>query len=374
MGHEFPAEVLEVGPDTVGPGAGHDRDLDPDPALDDRHPTIVYSNDAAGRLRRAMLLSAPLLRRGAQRARRPPRRPDRADGRRAARRQPVRHRRRRGRAGARLRPGRAGRDRRAAAAGHRATSWPPTSPSARRAMAPTMGAHEAVDPRRRAGLRRVATRRWRPPGLVVFEAIGVPGIIDDALRLAPRRRPHRRGRRVHAARHDHAVLRDQQGAQRAASRSATTRWSSPTAAPHRRGRDRRGADDHRRGRPRRRGRRVRGSWPTPTSTARSSWCRNSCRPPAGLARSAIGARRTEPTLGQQAFPGSRCTCRFRPARSARQSVLPHGAALRARAAAVDHRAVTASDRGRSARASVPLDRRRGAKPALADVDALTCSA
>ena len=54
----------------------------------------------------------------------------------------------------------------------------------RRALARQMGAHEAVDPREEtawAGWNRAG--KGGPP--VIFEAIGVPGIIDDALRSAP---------------------------------------------------------------------------------------------------------------------------------------------------------------------------------------------
>ena len=55
---------------------------------------------------------------------------------------------------------------------------------ARRALALDMGAHEVVDPRDEPAL-----AAWKPAGggqrPVVFEAIGVPGIIDDALRAAP---------------------------------------------------------------------------------------------------------------------------------------------------------------------------------------------
>jgi threonine dehydrogenase-like Zn-dependent dehydrogenase len=56
--------------------------------------------------------------------------------------------------------------------------------STRRALAQRLGAHEAVDPRDEA-----AFAAWRRSGgargLVVFEAIGVPGVLDDILRSAP---------------------------------------------------------------------------------------------------------------------------------------------------------------------------------------------
>jgi threonine dehydrogenase-like Zn-dependent dehydrogenase len=57
---------------------------------------------------------------------------------------------------------------------------------ARRALAATMGAHEVVDP---AVEEPFAT--WSRTGgsrpLVVFEAVGVPGMIDGVLRMAPPR-------------------------------------------------------------------------------------------------------------------------------------------------------------------------------------------
>jgi threonine dehydrogenase-like Zn-dependent dehydrogenase len=55
---------------------------------------------------------------------------------------------------------------------------------ARRALAVTMGAHEVVDPRE-----ETAWAAWGRAGIslppVVFEAIGVPGIINDILKMAP---------------------------------------------------------------------------------------------------------------------------------------------------------------------------------------------
>jgi threonine dehydrogenase-like Zn-dependent dehydrogenase len=56
----------------------------------------------------------------------------------------------------------------------------------RRGLATTMGAHDAVDP-----LEEPALDAWARVGggrpLVVFEAVGVPGIIDDAFRWVPPR-------------------------------------------------------------------------------------------------------------------------------------------------------------------------------------------
>ena len=55
----------------------------------------------------------------------------------------------------------------------------------RRELAQTMGAHEVVDPRIEPAVdawRRVDGRKQ----LVIFEAVGVPGMIDDAMCMAPR--------------------------------------------------------------------------------------------------------------------------------------------------------------------------------------------
>jgi threonine dehydrogenase-like Zn-dependent dehydrogenase len=54
----------------------------------------------------------------------------------------------------------------------------------RRAVAVTMGADEAVDPAAEPAF-AAWTRLGSGRPVVVFEAIGVPGIIDEALRLAP---------------------------------------------------------------------------------------------------------------------------------------------------------------------------------------------
>ncbi len=55
---------------------------------------------------------------------------------------------------------------------------------ARRALAATMGAHEVVDPST-----ETAFRAWNRVGggkpMAVFEAVGVPGMIDELLRVAP---------------------------------------------------------------------------------------------------------------------------------------------------------------------------------------------
>ena len=155
MGHEFAAEVLEVGPDTVGRRAGHDRHVDPGPAVDDRRAADRVLERRPRRLRRADAAVGADAARGAQRARPPPRRAHRADGRRAARREPLGDRGRRRRARARVRPGRPGRHRRAEAARASSRSWRPTSrrPGAR--LAVDDGRPRGRRPARGAGVRGV---------------------------------------------------------------------------------------------------------------------------------------------------------------------------------------------------------------------------
>ena len=53
MGHEFAAEVLEVGPEHRRSRAGHDRDVDPDPAHRGRGPADRLQQRRRRRLRRA---------------------------------------------------------------------------------------------------------------------------------------------------------------------------------------------------------------------------------------------------------------------------------------------------------------------------------
>jgi threonine dehydrogenase-like Zn-dependent dehydrogenase len=185
MGHEFAAEVLEVGPDTVGPDPGTlVTSLPVLLSLTGVQP-IVYSNEIPGGYGERMLLSAPLLLEV----------PNGLDARHAALTEPM-------------------------AVGLHAVNRSEIAPAegalvlgcgpvglaviaalrlrgvdhvvgadlspARRALARTMGAHEVVDPRDEPSFdawRRTGGSR----GLVVFEAIGIPGIIDSVLRSAPAR-------------------------------------------------------------------------------------------------------------------------------------------------------------------------------------------
>lgn len=185
MGHEFSAEVLDVGPDTVAPATGTIVTSMPVLLSMTGISPIVYSNEVMGGYGELMLLSAALLLEV----------PNGLDPRHAALTEPMAvglHAVNR----SEIEPG----------AGALVLGCGPVglaviaalklrgsvhivasdlSP-ARRAIALTMGAHEAVDPRQEP-----AFEAWHRVGasrpLVVFEAIGVPGIIDDALRMAPAR-------------------------------------------------------------------------------------------------------------------------------------------------------------------------------------------
>ena len=96
-------------------------------------------------------------------------------------------------------------------------SWPPTSRPAggswRRAGRATSwwirretpcraGARPRSTPEPRAVRRRGSGAGGRPA--VVFECVGVPGVLDQLMRASPRGSAHRRRRRVHGGRHDPA--------------------------------------------------------------------------------------------------------------------------------------------------------------------------
>jgi threonine dehydrogenase-like Zn-dependent dehydrogenase len=184
MGHEFSAEVLEVGPDTVAPEAGTLVTsipilFTPEGALR----PIVYSNEVAGGYGERMLLSAPMITEV----------PNGLDFRHAALTEPMAvglhavHK-------SRIAPGEGALVLGCGPVGLAvigslqlkgidtivASDFSPT----RRALATTMGATEVVDPREEP-----AFDAWMRAGgakpLVCFEAIGVPGIIDSVLKDAP---------------------------------------------------------------------------------------------------------------------------------------------------------------------------------------------
>ncbi len=184
MGHEFSAEVLEIGPDTVGPPPGTLVTSIPilfSPTMEIR--PIVYSNEVAGGYGERMLLSAPMIAEV----------PNGLDPGRAALTEPM-------------------------AVGLHAVNKSGIRPtqgalvlgcgpvglaviaalrlqgvetivasdfsSARRALATTLGASDVVDPSDEPAFEawhRVAGGR----SLVVYEAVGVPGMLDGVLRDCP---------------------------------------------------------------------------------------------------------------------------------------------------------------------------------------------
>ena len=183
MGHEFAAEVLEAGPDTVAPAPGTIVTSIPIMLTPTGLRDIVYSNDLPAGYGERILLSAPFVQVV----------PNGLDPRHAALAEPMAvglHAVNRSGIGAGdgaivLGCGPVGL---AVIAALGLRSVEPIvaadlSP-ARRSLAATMGAHEVVDP-----VAEPAFDTWRRAGRgqapVVFEAIGVPGVIDDALRVAP---------------------------------------------------------------------------------------------------------------------------------------------------------------------------------------------
>jgi threonine dehydrogenase-like Zn-dependent dehydrogenase len=185
MGHEFAAEVLEAGPDTVAPAPGTIVTSIPVMFTMAGVRDLVYSNDLPSGYGERMLLSAPMLHEV----------PNGLDPRHAALTEPTAvglHAVNRsgivaGEGALVLGCGPVGLAVIAVLAqrGIEPIVAADLSPG-RRALASAMGAHEVVDP-----AAEPAFDAWARNGggrqLVVFEAIGVPGIIDDALRRAPAR-------------------------------------------------------------------------------------------------------------------------------------------------------------------------------------------
>jgi threonine dehydrogenase-like Zn-dependent dehydrogenase len=183
MGHEFAAEVLEVGPDTVGPTPGTLVTSIPILLSMTGVQPIVYSNEVAGGYGERMLLSAPMLHEV----------PNGLSAQHAALTEPMAvglHAVNR----SNIKPGEGALVLGCGPVGLAVISAlhlkgidhivaSDFSP-ARRALATTMGAHEVVDPATEPAF-DVWGRTGKSRPLVVFEAIGVPGIIDGALRAAP---------------------------------------------------------------------------------------------------------------------------------------------------------------------------------------------
>ncbi|HVC68946.1 MAG TPA: zinc-binding dehydrogenase [Acidimicrobiales bacterium] len=183
MGHEFCGEILEMGPDTVGPPAGALVVSVPVLLAGGRVRQLAYNNDYPGGYAETMLLSAPLLLEV----------PNGLDARRAALTEPLAvglH--------AVAKSGATAADAAvvvgcgpvglAVIAGLRligletvvAADFSPT----RRALALTMGASVAVDPRSEPVVeawRRIDGRR----PLVAFEAVGVPGMLQELFHDVP---------------------------------------------------------------------------------------------------------------------------------------------------------------------------------------------
>jgi threonine dehydrogenase-like Zn-dependent dehydrogenase len=184
MGHEFSAEVLEFGPDTVSDikRGAHVTALPVLMGMDGIRP-IVYSNEVKAGYGERMLLTAPMLIEV----------PNGVPAEHAALTEPMavglhavnRANIERGEGALVLGCGPVGLAVVAALAvkGIEPIVAADFSP-ARRRLAATMGAHEVVDPREETGWAAWG-RAGQGRSLVVFEAIGVPGIINDILKFAP---------------------------------------------------------------------------------------------------------------------------------------------------------------------------------------------
>lgn len=182
MGHEFSAEILEVGPDTAAPAPGTIVTSIPILLGPDGIDPIVYSNRTYGGYGERMLLSAPLLLEV----------PNGLDPRHAALTEPmavglhaVNKSNITPREGALvLGCGPVGIAVVAALRLRGVTTIVATDFSpARRELAKAMGATEVVDPGTEPAFDAWARAGTGAP--VVFEAVGIPGMIDGALRDAP---------------------------------------------------------------------------------------------------------------------------------------------------------------------------------------------
>ena len=184
MGHEFAAEVLDVGPDTeaAAPVGSLVTSIPVLMGMDGIHP-IVYSNTVKGGYGERMLLSAPMLLEV----------PNGLSAQHAALTEPMavglhavnKARLEQGEGAIVLGCGPVGLAVIAALAvrGVGPIVAADFSP-ARRRLAEQMGATDIVDPREETGW-QAWSRAGNGRAPVVFEAIGVPGILDDILRCAP---------------------------------------------------------------------------------------------------------------------------------------------------------------------------------------------
>jgi threonine dehydrogenase-like Zn-dependent dehydrogenase len=183
MGHEFAAEVLEAGPDTTAPKAGTIVTSIPIMLTSSGIRDLAYSNELPSGYGERMLLSAPMLVEV----------PNGLDPRHAALTEPMAvglH----GVNRSEIKPGEGalvlgcGPVGLAVIAALKLKGIEPIVASdfspARRQLALTMGAHEAVDPAADDAF-DVWSRVGAGKSLHVYEAIGVPGIINEAMRAAP---------------------------------------------------------------------------------------------------------------------------------------------------------------------------------------------
>ncbi len=174
MGHEFAAEVLEPGPGTAGVSVGQTVVSLPVVADQRGIHAVGYSNDYPGGYAERMLLSAGLLLQV----------PNGLDARRAALTEPMAvgvHAVNR----ADVAPGTA-----ALVIGAGPIGLAIIAALTLKGIEPivaadlAMGAHEVVDPRAEPAIDAWRRVDGRHP-LVIFEAVGVPGVIDQAMRAAP---------------------------------------------------------------------------------------------------------------------------------------------------------------------------------------------
>jgi threonine dehydrogenase-like Zn-dependent dehydrogenase len=183
MGHEFAAEVLEVGPDTAGPAVGTLVTSVPVMVSASGLSDLAYTNELPAGYAERMLLSAPLVQTV----------PNGLDARGAALTEPMAvglHAVNRsgivaGEGAVVIGCGPVGIAVIAALARRGIAPIVAADFSAfRRSLAAQMGAHHVLDP-----ASDDAFDAWAAHGggrqLVVFEAVGVPGVIDGVLRSAP---------------------------------------------------------------------------------------------------------------------------------------------------------------------------------------------
>lgn len=185
MGHEFVGEVLDIGPDTEGPRPGSLVTSVPALITMTGVHNLAYTNDLPAGYSQRMLISAPLALAV----------PNGLDAGQAALTEPL--------AVGLHAVNRAGLEPRshgaivlgcgpiglAVIAALRRRHIEPIVASdyspARRALAATMGAHQTVDPAVATPYDTwAAVSRGKTP--VVFDAVGVPGLLDDILRRTPR--------------------------------------------------------------------------------------------------------------------------------------------------------------------------------------------